>query len=496
MANNPLVRDWIQYLKNNQIASSKSNPETGKLNYKRSPTTEDLKKFLSISGTFSDEQISNAIDTVLSKKPKSAPVASPPEQPPVSTPSTYDTEAGKVKSEPGNRQRGDIIQSGQNQLQWTGQPGKEWFIANGPLSKPDSHTDRISRVQTIGGKRFISADDAKRILHATESFDIGKTFLEYLEEAKSGGRVAGAPPSMTPNAVRKREQRAAQKTTNTSTQVPPQQGGSVTDINGSDLDENDVAQILSILNKISNTPVLSKKEPAAPPESAPAEDPEKNAERLRKIKRVVRDTMTPAQRKSLWRALNDDTVTESEITRADTKAALQGAADLRNNAGLLKRLPGLRKDKVNVNDLQKAWQDAKYPDDTRDISAILKKFGFGDSEIKKVFAKVFGEEDSEDGYNNPVASNAIQNIADYAKQYGIADELKAFLKDEFGEELGLNDKQGILSKAANYGRKLFGKKAVTEEVRQIFTLIIQEERLDRYNLIKEQDKVYLGRNRK
>lgn len=192
----------------------------------------------------------------------------------------------------------------------------------------------------------------------------------------------------------------------------------------------------------------------------------------------------------------DKNLSESEINRADVKAILKGASDLRNTPSRASHIfKGLKKDKIDINDLQQAWKDDGFPDDTRDIYSILqKKFGFGDKEIKKVFAQVFGDHDAGD-YEEPIASPAIQKIADYAKNNGFADQLIEFMKDEFGEELGLVKSPGMISKAIDAGKKLY-KKAVAEEVRQIFTAIIQEERINRSDLIRQQEQISLGRTKK
>ena len=58
------------------------------------------------------------------------------------------------------------------------------------------------------------------------------------------------------------------------------------------------------------------------------------------------------------------------------------------------------------------------------------------------------------------------------------DSLIAFMEQEFAEELGT------------------GKKATTEDIRHIFTRILQEERPNRFLLIKEQEKTQFGRKRK
>ena len=69
-------------------------------------------------------------------------------------------------TKPQGKQPGDIVSAGQNKLQWTGEPGKEWMIAGGPLVTPNPATDRRNRIITQGGKRYIAAADAKELLAA------------------------------------------------------------------------------------------------------------------------------------------------------------------------------------------------------------------------------------------------------------------------------------------------------------------------------------------
>lgn len=174
-------------------------------------------------------------------------------------------------------------------------------------------------------------------------------------------------------------------------------------------------------------------------------------------------------------------LTESQINPADAKAVFKTASEIRTGkpSGFGRIFKGLRKDKVELSDLQKAWQSEGYPDDTRDISAILVNHGFDKKEINKVFSQVFGKQDGSDGYDEPVASETIQRIAKYAKENGFAEELKSFLSKEFG-----------FKESADYG------KAMVEDVRAIFTAIVNEERFGRQSLIKQQEQTYLGRSKK
>jgi hypothetical protein len=90
---------------------------------------------------------------------------------------SYDTQAGKPQSSPGNRQKGDIVRSGQNTFQYTGEPGKEWFVAGGPLQEPNPQADRYNNIQAVGGKKFISADNAKRNLQVSERKKLKKKIV-------------------------------------------------------------------------------------------------------------------------------------------------------------------------------------------------------------------------------------------------------------------------------------------------------------------------------
>lgn len=175
-------------------------------------------------------------------------------------------------------------------------------------------------------------------------------------------------------------------------------------------------------------------------------------------------------------------IIEDQINTADVKAILKTAADQRNNpSGLKKYFKGLRKDKIDVADLQKAWASDGYPDDTRDIKALLLSHGFSDDEIRKVFGEVFGTTKSDDTEPDVLGQSAtIKKIVDYAKKNNLTQDLIAFMQKEYG-----------FTESVNYSGKL-----VVEDIRAIFTRIVQEERLGRAELIKQEDKSQLGRVRK
>lgn len=173
-------------------------------------------------------------------------------------------------------------------------------------------------------------------------------------------------------------------------------------------------------------------------------------------------------------------VNETQVNSADAKAIFkQAAASRENPSGAGRLFKSLRKDKIDVADLQRAWQQAGYPDDLKDITNILKSHGFGQKEINKVFTATFGKSKSGEP-DIPKASEAILKIAEYAKKSGIDQELIKFLQSEFG-----------FKESAE-----FEGKALIEDVRFIFTQIIGEERKELPTLLRAEEYKYLGRNRK
>lgn len=172
-------------------------------------------------------------------------------------------------------------------------------------------------------------------------------------------------------------------------------------------------------------------------------------------------------------------ITETQINKADVKAVFKAAAGSRENQGLFRNtIPGFRKDSINVQDLQQAWKEQGFPDDLRDIERILKSQGFDKKEINKVFSEVFGKDGK--SYDTPASSPTIQKIADYAIENNIAQDIIEFLESEYG-----------LTESHS-----FTGKALVEDIREIFTAIVSEERTARSRLIRTQDKTQLGRNRK
>lgn len=75
-----LTKQWIQYLKSNQIVSNNSDPKTGDLKYHKKVTVEDVSRFLEVTTDFSPTLIARAINSVMNLPPQQAQRAQPNQQ--------------------------------------------------------------------------------------------------------------------------------------------------------------------------------------------------------------------------------------------------------------------------------------------------------------------------------------------------------------------------------------------------------------------------------
>jgi hypothetical protein len=220
--NNPqLVKQWIQYLKNNQIVGLKSDPQTGRLDYRREVTTDDVSRFLELNTNYSQDEISNAIQMVFSRQ-------------------SVNKSPSKLTNNPS--------------------------VDNS--SKTSSNTKQLPSTNSAQQKpaKKYNNNDAEEIPDKTISENIKDTQPTPLDEkdvesifnilsSQQPGANSASPQSTSGN---KRGQRNAQSSASTAAGQP-------------------VAQ----------------------------PDPGKKEEDLRKLKRIIRDTMIPSQRMSLWRELNE-----------------------------------------------------------------------------------------------------------------------------------------------------------------------------------------------
>lgn len=198
-----LTRDWINFLKTNQLVELKSNPD-GSLIYRKQVTTDDLDRFLRNTAQFDDEAISNAIHSVLVKK-------------------VISRQAPKLKSP---KQQ---------------EPEQQAQIGNNTPAGPKQLGNNLP-------KKKYNNDDAEDI----DFRDIN----EKIEDKPLGV-----------------------------------------------VDEDDVEAVFRILTTAGPAPAQNP--PKAPEPVDPAAEQEKKTSDLNRLKRMIRDTMTDAQRRALWRILTD-----------------------------------------------------------------------------------------------------------------------------------------------------------------------------------------------
>ena len=432
-----LTRDWIQYLKNNQIAALQSDPKSGKLNYKKPVTTSDVVDFLQNGTDYDDEKINQAIDRVVGNKAGNTQL-----------PAVQNQQSNEPKSnEPG-------VQQGDQEPQ---RPAPSKYA-----STNQDATDvepRYGPQPALGGGR--KGLPAPTPATPTEPQPAAK---------RTGGKIKGQV-SQTPNAIRKRQARADRK-------------GSLNedfkDEPGEELSEKEVEAIFKILDRAE-----PDKQAAGDVQKTSQVDPQEiKTQEIEKLKTLIAKTLTPEQRKQLWDAIKGANLSEAIIKKYETEEIFK---DIINQSR-----SNYSQSKITMDQLQAAWQKAGYPQDTDDISEMLQGMGYDAGTVDSVISSVVSDEDApdEDEGRQQSTSQAILKIAAYIKKAGLTDEITQFMQDNFAEDL--KSKQSMWQKAKGFGKNLFGKKATNEDVKRIFTLMIKEH----INIIKTIEHAKLGRNKK
>ena len=431
-----LIKLWIQHLKNKQIVSQQSDPRTGKLAYKRRPTSTDLINFLTLKTEYSDEQIYNAVSIAL------------------------DNEDGAVASS-------NAVAAGSSS-----ETDNVYGAGKSTRQKPPSDVEDVPYREYSNIKQLRTDSDPDK------QKQISRDKYPQLAGLKKnrGGKKPGVL-SQTPNAIRKRKARAAKRNL----------GEDVADIDNEFVTEQDVENVFNILQQSAHT---------SPEKSTPdAPSPVKQEDELDKLTAFIDTKMTPQQRRFLYQALQKDTLSEEQISKDQVRDILSTAAKTRAHSIL-------RKDRINLTDLQQSWKDINFSLDTDDIGKLLKRTGYSEEEINAVFNKVLDGVDTDNEYEDTdevPAADAIMKIAEYAKQHGLSDELIQFMEARYSDELIDQPEQpdpGIFSKAKNWFSKKFNRTATVEEVREIFSAILLTERTLKNRLIKEEEKRNLGRSKK
>lgn len=282
---------------------------------------------------------------------------------------------------------------------------------------------------------------------------------------RAGGKVPGVV-SQTPNAVRKREARAAQKSTPITEEFDAPR----------EISEKDVEEIFSLLLSQGPSGITASAANTEPQQN----NTSKKEQDIVRLKNLIRTGMTPSQRKELWLHIMPDALSETRADRREAKEILKHATQINHN--------------ISIEDLQALWARAGYPTDLNKIAIILNKAGFSRPDIEDIFDEVLGTEHNN---NTQQPSPTIQKMADYIIQNGIRDEVVAYMQKEFGEELNKSDsepeKSSWMDKAKNFGKKIFAREATNEEVKHLFTkILLREQRAP----LREQEQQALGRVRK
>ena len=181
-------------------------------------------------------------------------------------------------------------------------------------------------------------------------------------------------------------------------------------------------------------------------------------------------------------------INETSISKSDINAVFKDAETRSTAAPGFANIFRQRQVPITVDDLHARWKAAGFPDDTRDIIAILKQSGFGDPEIKKVFADVFKQE--VDHETSELSSPAMEKLAAHIKDNNLTHEVINFLKGEFGEELGVI-KPSIGKRLTNYAKQF-----MNEDVQAVFTQIVKETPTGIIESIKASEMESLGRTKK
>jgi len=461
MANKNLTRKWISYLKGMQIIRQTSDT-SGKLLYKKPVTSANLVHFLMNATDLDEDTIYDAIETALKKN-------------------------GQTPERLLGKDAADQVANPENQVQNQQQNQQQNQVQN-PENRVQNQPQLPNRSPQ---KKKWNTDDAEDVEYKdvpNNPDDNSPPQLHYSGRQNSrGGKKAGIV-SQTPDAIRKRAARLRKKSLKED----------FVDENV-ELSEKVVEDVFDILdaNNASNASNASNANNAQQSQQGTPDD-------INKVKNIIKTKMNKSLRKMLWQLLQESAVNESRIDRNETKAILQSIIDNKSYGKLKNK-------NITLQDLQKAWKDTGFSNNTQNIGDLLKKYGFGDTEIHRVFNNILGGnsdyDEDEDENAPPLKPNPqVIEFAKYIKTHGYTDAVIEYLKTEFSDEVNPPqssapheepETQGFLGKAMNWAKNKFGKKTATvEEVRHIFTAMLLEDRTMQQEYINEIEKQLLGRSRK
>lgn len=428
-----LTRNWIQYLKNNRIAALQSDPKSGKLNYKRKVTVDDVRDYLYNTTEFDKKAIDRAIRSVLKKG------ASRPDQ-----------EAPAGANVPAvQKQQGSELDTGMS-------PGNPSPRLPGP---------QPTRPTRPPSKYAATNQDATDV------------------EPRYGPRKQLGQPEEEPPKEKPRYKSIGTKDGKPRLKFVRED---FTDNPEPELSEKDVETIFKTLSD-AGPDMGSDKEVAQKNQIDPQEV---KAQEVEKLKKVIAKTMTPEQRKQLWDALKSATLSEAIVNKYETEEIFKdiignSRASVKNSGITMDQLHAAWKKEGYPEDTDKI--SAMLQGMGYDSSAI-------DGAIGNVMGSD-GEDDETDNSSEgrqKSSSEAIKKIAAYIQKAGLTDELLQFMQENFSKELTAEPTQSMWQKAKGVGKNLLGKKATNEEVKKIFTLMLKENT----NIAKTIEHIKLGRNKK
>lgn len=258
-----LKKNWIQFLKNNQIVAYKSDPNTGSLKYNRPVTTADLMGFL--ESEFETADIKKAIGSVMSSRSGNPDQSS--DQNDLQIQNDLDR-VDKVPNQQNNQQGG---------LSGSDTPRRKLS------SDPNGVIDVDAR--EIPDNNRLSNPQRKIPLDPNSAVDVDS---REVPDEKPDDQISGKPSEITHKRKPRFKYRHKKGISEAIRERP-----------GPTLSEKDVEAIFSIL--ISSKNKLSpKKSNSLSTNSQSSKD-----EEFRQLKRMIRDKMSDSQRKALWRALTN-----------------------------------------------------------------------------------------------------------------------------------------------------------------------------------------------
>lgn len=110
---------------------------------------------------------------------------------------------------------------------------------------------------------------------------------------------------------------------------------------------------------------------------------------------------------------------------------------------------------AKYKELLTAWQKDGSKTDVQYVKQFLNNYGITPEQVDEIFNDVFNSEDDSDGEAGSNKTHVILKIAAFAKKNGHTEELINYMKEMYGDELGLNKPEGFASRAKNFAKNIF-----------------------------------------